>query len=98
MHPLTVFMPVLINSQITDLVVRNARPREERYEIRDSLLRGFMLRVNPTGTKAWYVQLDRNHKRKIADAGLLTAAVARYRAKDILVQQAISTGKPLGKA
>jgi len=57
-----------------------------------------MLRVNPTGTKAWYVQLDRNHKRKIADAGLLTAAVSRYRAKDILVQQAISTGKPLGKA
>ncbi len=57
-----------------------------------------MLRVNPTGTKSWYVQLDRNHKRKIADAGLLTAAVARYRARDVLVQQAIASGKPLGKA
>ena len=52
-----------------------------------------MLRVNPTGTKAWYVQLDKNHKRKISDAGLLTAAVARYRAKDILVRQSLSTGK-----
>jgi integrase len=57
-----------------------------------------MLRVNPTGTKAWYVQLDRNHKRKIADAGRLTAAVARYRAKDILMQQAVSSGKRPGKA
>jgi integrase len=57
-----------------------------------------MLRVNPTGTKAWYVQLDRNHKRKIADAGLLTAAVARYRAQDVLVRQAIAVGKPIGKA
>jgi integrase len=57
-----------------------------------------MLRVNPTGTKAWYVQLDRNHKRKIADAGLLTAAVARYRAKDVLARQSISSGKPLKMA
>jgi integrase len=91
-------MPRLSNIQITDLVARNARPRGRRYEIRDSLLRGFMLRVNPTGTKAWYVQLDRNHKRKIADAGLLTAAVARYRAKDVLVRQSISSGKPLKMA
>jgi len=91
-------MPRLSNIQITDLVARSARPKGQRYEIRDSLLRGFMLRVNPTGTKAWYVQLDRNHKRKIADAGLLTAAVARYRAKDVLVRQSISSGKPLKMA
>lgn len=57
-----------------------------------------MLRVNPSGTKSWYVQLDRNHKRKISDAGLLTAAVARYRAQDVLVRQAITYGKPVGKA
>ena len=45
-----------------------------------------MLRVNPSGTKSWYVQLDRNCKRKIADAGLLTASVARYRARDLLAR------------
>lgn len=91
-------MPKLSTIEITDLVARNARPRERRYEIRDSRLRGFMLRVNPTGTKAWYVQLDRNHKRKIADAGLLTAAVARYRAKDVLVQRAMRNRVPLKTA
>jgi integrase len=43
-----------------------------------------MLRVNPTGTKAYYIQLDKNRKRKIGDASVLSATLARYRAKDIL--------------
>lgn len=57
-----------------------------------------MLRVNPSGTKSWYIQLDRNHKQKIADAAVLTASVARYRAKDILVRQALTGGGLPGKA
>lgn len=51
-----------------------------------------MLRVNPCGTKSWYIQLDRNRKQKIADAAVLTASVARYRAKDILVRQSLTNG------
>ncbi len=57
-----------------------------------------MLRVNPSGTKSWYIQLDRNHKQKIADLAVLTASVARYRAKDILVRQALTGGGLPGKA
>ncbi len=57
-----------------------------------------MLRVNPSGTKSWYIQLDRNHKQKIADAAVLTASVARYRAKDILVRHALTGGGLPGKA
>lgn len=57
-----------------------------------------MLRVNPSGTKSWYIQLDRNRKQKISDAAVLTAAVARYRAKDILVRQSLSGGGRAGKA
>lgn len=57
-----------------------------------------MLRVNPSGTKSWYIQLDRNHKQKIADAAVLTASVARYRAKDILVRQSLTGGGLPGKA
>ena len=91
-------MPKLSVSQISDLTVRNSRPRERRYEIRDSLLRGFMLRVNPTGSKSWYIQLDRNHKQKIADASVLTVSVARYRAKDILIQQSLAGNGLSGNA
>jgi len=43
-----------------------------------------MLRISPTGAKSWYVQLDRNHKRKIGDADVLTASMARHRARDLL--------------
>ena len=57
-----------------------------------------MLRVSPTGTKAWYVQLDKNRKQKISDAALLSATVARYRAKDLLVRETIAAGKSTGKA
>ena len=52
-----------------------------------------MLRVSPTGNRAWYVQLGRNRKRKISDAGLLSASVARYRARDILIREALADGK-----
>ncbi|MBT8064991.1 MAG: site-specific integrase [Gammaproteobacteria bacterium] len=47
-------------------------------------MRGFMLRINPGGSKSWYVQLDRSHKRKIGDARRLSATRARYRARDLL--------------
>jgi len=57
-----------------------------------------MLRVNPSGTKSWYIQLDRNHKQKIADAAVLTASVARYRAKDILMQHCLGRSGLPGKA
>ncbi len=57
-----------------------------------------MLRVNPTGSKSWYIQLDRNHKQKIADVSVLTASVARYRAKDILAGRALGRGPLPGNA
>jgi len=63
--------------------------------MRDAELRGFMLRVNPSGSKSWYVQLDRNHKRKIGDAAVLTASMARFRARDLL--QRASHLKSAGK-
>ena len=69
---------------INDQTVRNAHPKAHRYEIRDSELRGFMLRVSPGGAKSWYVQLDRTHKRRIGDAHVLTASMARFRARDLL--------------
>ena len=45
-----------------------------------------MLRVSPSGSKAWYVQLDRTRKRKIADTRHVTAAVARFRAAELLLR------------
>ena len=85
-------MPKLSDIQLTDQIVRESKPQNRRFEIRDSILKGFMLRVSPTGAKSWYVQLDKNRKRKISDVGLLSASVARFRARDILVRELIAGG------
>ena len=77
-------MPKLVTKELSDLTARTALPKQRRYEIRDAKLRGFLLRVSPSGAKSWYVQLDRSHKRKIGDASVLTASMARYRARDLL--------------
>ena len=77
-------MPKLVTKEISDHAARSAKPKSRRYEIRDAQLRGLMLRVNPSGSKSWYVQLDRAHKRRIGDAAVLTASMARHRARDLL--------------
>lgn len=85
-RPTSQIMPKLSTMVLTDQSARTALPTARRYELRDAELRGFMLRVSPSGAKAWYVQLDRNHKRKIGDASVLTASVARLRARDLLMR------------
>jgi integrase len=59
-----------------------------------------MLRVNLNGTKSWYVQLNRTQKRKIGDAGMMTAAVARYRARDFLASNSAAdySRQPLARS
>lgn len=86
-------MPKLSTIVLNESFVRSLRPKSHRFEIRDSQLRGFMLRVNPNGRKSYYVQLDRYRKRKIGDTTVLTAALARYRARDMLIRSSAAAGK-----
>ncbi|MCA9691803.1 MAG: site-specific integrase, partial [Myxococcales bacterium] len=48
-------MPVL-----TETLVQRARPRARKYEVSCALIRGFHLRVLPSGKKAYYVRLRRD--------------------------------------
>ena len=77
-------MPKLAAIRITDLTIRTAKPKSSRYEIRDSQLTGFMLRVSPSGSKTFYVQLERGKKRKIGDAKIMKLRRARTLALDML--------------
>lgn len=86
-------MPKYSAIQITDQLVHQSQPSNSRYEIRDSKLTGLLLRVSPNGRKSWYVQLDRNRKRKIADASLLNTSLARYRARDMLIRDCLASGE-----
>jgi integrase len=61
-----------------------AQSREREFEVRDDLLRGFLLRVRPTGSRAYYVQHGRGRKTRIGDVGEFTPDEARERAQQIL--------------
>jgi len=77
-------MPKLAAIHITDLTIRTAKPRSSRYEIRDAKLTGFMLRISPSGSKTFYVQLERGKKRKIGNAKIMKLRRARNLALDVL--------------
>jgi len=61
-----------------------AQPREREFELRDDQLRGFLLRIRPTGSRAYYVAHGRGRKTRIGDVGQFTPDEARERAQQIL--------------
>lgn len=77
-------MPKYSDQRITQSTVYSAKARDRRYEIRDSGLTGFMLRVSPSGRKCYYVQIERGQKRKLGDANILTLQQARTKAIEML--------------
>jgi len=48
-------MPKLVSKPLTDLAVRKAQPKDQRYDIYDAALRGFGVRVATSGDKTWFV-------------------------------------------
>jgi integrase len=70
-------MPKLSSTRITDKTVKNAKPREKTYDIRDAVLRGFILKVQPSGSKAFYAEWGRGKRNRIGDAALITLERAR---------------------
>jgi integrase len=53
-------------------------------EVRDPDIKGFILRVQPSGTAAYIIQLARAKRLTIGDAAILTPAQARQKAKAAL--------------
>lgn len=60
------------------------KPEEKPYEIRDSRLPGFILRVQPSGVKTYYCEYARGRRSRIGRAPGVTPKGARARAKKIL--------------
>ena len=60
------------------------KPEARPYEVRDSELRGFILRVQPSGVMSYVVQYGRGKRFTIGRTTALTPAQARDLAKEIL--------------
>lgn len=75
-------MKALISARL--LASSQANPAAKPFEIRDRDLRGFILRVQPSGVRSYIVQVRRGHRVTIGVAGPLTPMQARERAEKVL--------------
>lgn len=66
-----------------DRTVKRQKPRASAYEVRDSEVRGFLLRVLPSGRKVYYLQTERGKRVRIGEAPSVTPALAREKAKEL---------------
>jgi integrase len=73
-------MPQRSNTRITDKTVRR-KPTNKPFEVRDCDLRGFILRVQPSGTKTFYAEWARGKRSRIGDANVMTVERARELAR-----------------
>lgn len=68
----------------TLLSSKNSQPAKKPFEIYDSQLPGFTLRVQPSGVRSYYARFGRNRRVVVARVGTVTPDEARERCQRIL--------------
>jgi integrase len=71
---------------LTAAAVRDLAPAAKPYEVRDDRLRGFLIRVQPSGSKTFYIEYGRSKRIALGRADVLPPSVARDKAKAIVAQ------------
>ena len=69
---------------ITNSLIKTLTPRDERYDVRDKTLKGFMIRVFPSGKMSYRCQYARGKHITLGDVNVLKVAEARDEARKIL--------------
>ena len=83
------------NIALSEVRVKALRPRPSAYDIRDAKLRGFGVRVLPSGAKRFFIHTQHRGQRVwkiVGDAGATNVDEARARCKD----RALSESPPRG--
>lgn len=79
--------------KLSDSSIERAKPRATPYELRDSGLTGFLVRVQPSGVKTFYVEWARGKRLRLGRVGVKTFKQYATEAKRILAQAA-DKGRP----
>src|SRR3990167_4274019 len=69
---------------ITAQLLKDVAPTAKPYDIRDKTVKGFLLRVNPSGKLVYMCEYGRAKRMMIGKAGVISLAKAREEAKKIL--------------
>lgn len=70
--------------QITQALVRTIKPEEKAFEIRDSHLKGFILRVQPSGSASFICEYTRGKRVTIGKANVITLTQAKNKARELM--------------
>jgi hypothetical protein len=90
-------MQAIIGSRL--LSSQAAQPTKKAFEIYDSRLSGFTLRVQPSGVRSYYARFGRNRRVALGQAGTIEPDEARERCEKVLgnvAHGAPSVGRPSG--
>ncbi|HJU07086.1 MAG TPA: tyrosine-type recombinase/integrase, partial [Rhodanobacteraceae bacterium] len=79
--------------QLTKKVVAMAQPKDKPYELRDTKVKGLLLRVQPSGHKSWIVTWKHGKRRTLGEASHLTLDQARAHASQTIAEY-IQKGLP----
>ncbi len=83
--------------KLTKTIIHDAEPKDTAYELRDTEVRGFLCKINPTGTKSFYLsyrtQTRQRRKLKVGDYGVYKVQEAREIARKWL-QEVREGGDP----
>jgi integrase len=79
--------------QLTKRFVATLKPQDRAFELRDAQVRGLVLRVQPSGHKAWVVTWAHGKRRTLGSAGHLALEDAREIATKV-ISEFIQTGLP----
>lgn len=69
---------------ITNNLISKLSPKDKQYDVRDTKLAGFLIRVNPSGKMVYVCQYKRGRRITIGKVGVISPAQARDRAVAIL--------------
>ncbi len=75
-----------MKKNITNKLVSSLKPEPKPYEVRDMVLKGLILRVQPSGSMNYYLEYERGKRIKLAPADALTPFEVREKAKKELAE------------
>jgi Arm DNA-binding domain len=81
--------------QLSDVAIRAAKPRAERFTLWDDSTKGFGVRVFPGGAKTFIVLIGPGRRQSIGRYPLISLSQAREKARDILAEKQLGKVRPI---
>lgn len=73
-----------MQAKINNSLLKSLSPQSKPYEVRDANLKGFILRVQPSGVMSFNCEYKRGKRIVLGKVGVMTCAQAREKAMEIL--------------